>query len=114
MPVARLIKITAIEVLGLLGRRLITISFVVTAVGCVSVPERHPLPPDLVKQAGIPGVPNALFWGSHAVFAVVRVSPALSVAVYCLPRSSGVPHAAVLYPGKSDPSVAIPVRIRVT
>ena len=49
MPVARLIKITAIEVLGLLGRRLITISFVVTAVGCVSVPKRHPLPPDFIK-----------------------------------------------------------------
>ena len=65
MPVARLIMIAAIRVLCLFGRRLIAISFVVTAVGCVSVPERHLLPPDLIKQAGIPGVPNVRFWGNE-------------------------------------------------
>ena len=65
MSIARLITIAAIRVLRLFVRRLIAISFVVSAVGCVSVPERHPLPPNLIKQASIPSVPHARFWGDE-------------------------------------------------
>ncbi|MCZ6760557.1 MAG: patatin-like phospholipase family protein [Gemmatimonadetes bacterium] len=34
-------------------------------VGCVSIPERNSLPPDLMNQAAIPGVPDARFWGDE-------------------------------------------------
>jgi hypothetical protein len=33
--------------------------------GCSSIPERNPLPLDLTNQAGIPGVPEARFWGDE-------------------------------------------------
>lgn len=33
--------------------------------GCSSVPERNPLPLDMTKQAVIPGVPEARFWGDE-------------------------------------------------
>ena len=40
-----------------------TLAVVLT--GCSSVPERTPLPLDLVNQAVIPGVPDARFWGDE-------------------------------------------------
>lgn len=39
------------------------LAFIVT--GCASVPERNPLPLELRTQAGIPGVPEARFWGDE-------------------------------------------------
>ena len=33
--------------------------------GCASVPERHPLPPEYTLNAGIPGIPDARFWGDE-------------------------------------------------
>lgn len=33
--------------------------------GCASVPERNPLPLELTAQAGIPGIPEARFWGDE-------------------------------------------------
>ncbi|MFC1773983.1 patatin-like phospholipase family protein [Pseudomonadota bacterium] len=33
--------------------------------GCASMPERHPLPPEYTLKAGIPGIPEARFWGDE-------------------------------------------------
>ena len=33
--------------------------------GCASAPERHPLPPEYTMKAGIPGIPDARFWGDE-------------------------------------------------
>jgi predicted patatin/cPLA2 family phospholipase len=33
--------------------------------GCETIPERNPLPLDLTKQAGIPGIPEARFWADE-------------------------------------------------
>jgi len=33
--------------------------------GCASVPERKPLPPEYTLKAGIPGIPDARFWGDE-------------------------------------------------
>ena len=33
--------------------------------GCASVPERQPLPPEYTLKAGIPGIPDARFWGDE-------------------------------------------------
>ena len=33
--------------------------------GCSSIPERNPVPPELTTKVGIPGVPNARFWGDE-------------------------------------------------
>ena len=33
--------------------------------GCASAPERKPLPRELIKEAAIPGIPNARFWGDE-------------------------------------------------
>jgi len=33
--------------------------------GCASMPERHPLPPEYTLKAGIPGIPDARFWGDE-------------------------------------------------
>lgn len=46
-----LTKITCASVLALM------------LIGCVKIPERNPVPPELTKLAGIPGVPDARFWG---------------------------------------------------
>ena len=35
------------------------------AVGCGSVPKRHPLPPELSTTARIPGIPDARIWGDE-------------------------------------------------
>ncbi len=40
-----------------------TLAFIVS--GCVSVPERNPLPLELTQQASIPGVPEARFWADE-------------------------------------------------
>jgi len=36
-----------------------------TGYGCAGTPARNPLPLELTKQAGIPGVPQARFWGDE-------------------------------------------------
>jgi len=36
-----------------------------TGYGCTGAPARNPLPLELTKQAGIPGVPQARFWGDE-------------------------------------------------
>ena len=41
---------------------LLLLSFIT---GCSSTPERNALPPELTKQAAIPGVPEARFWGDE-------------------------------------------------
>jgi len=33
--------------------------------GCASAPERQPLPPEYTLKAGIPGIPDARFWGDE-------------------------------------------------
>ena len=43
--------------------RLVVIGLLVTLFGCASVPERTQLPLELARQAGIPGIPDARFWG---------------------------------------------------
>lgn len=38
---------------------------IMTLAGCASVPERQPLPREYTAKAGIPGVPEARFWGDE-------------------------------------------------
>lgn len=38
---------------------------IMTLAGCASVPERHTLPREYTTKAGIPGVPEARFWGDE-------------------------------------------------
>ena len=46
--------------------KVIWIIFILSVLNaCTSIPERNPLPLDLTKQAGIPGVPEARFWGDE-------------------------------------------------
>ncbi len=40
-----------------------TLAFILS--GCETIPERNPLPLELSKQAGIPGVPKARFWADE-------------------------------------------------
>ena len=41
--------------------------------GCAGTPERQPLPPEYTLKAGIPGIPDARFWGDEwPTFAVER------------------------------------------
>lgn len=41
------------------------IVLIVALAGCASVPERHPVPANLTKEVGIPGIPEARFWGDE-------------------------------------------------
>jgi predicted patatin/cPLA2 family phospholipase len=43
--------------------RLVVIGLLATLFGCASVPERTQLPLEVTRQAGIPGIPDARFWG---------------------------------------------------
>jgi predicted acylesterase/phospholipase RssA len=36
-----------------------------TIAGCASVPERHPVPPNLTSKVGIPGIPELRTWGDE-------------------------------------------------
>ena len=42
-----------------------TVALLLILTGCVSVPERQPLPPEYTLKAGIPGIPDARFWGDE-------------------------------------------------
>lgn len=46
-------------------KTLIAVCLLPLLVACGSFPERNPLPLDLTKEAGIPGVPEARFWGDE-------------------------------------------------
>jgi predicted acylesterase/phospholipase RssA len=50
---------------ALLAARLLILGIVATAAACVSVPERTEVPADKILVAGIPGVPDARFWGTE-------------------------------------------------
>ena len=41
------------------------VALIMTLAGCASVPERQPLPREYTAKAGIPGVPEARFWGDE-------------------------------------------------
>ncbi len=43
----------------------VTLFLLLVLAGCASAPERHPLPPEYTLVAGIPGIPNARFWGDE-------------------------------------------------
>jgi predicted patatin/cPLA2 family phospholipase len=43
--------------------RVVAASAVLVLAGCASTPERNALPAELIRSAGIPGVPEARFWG---------------------------------------------------
>ncbi len=45
--------------------QLIILGWVVSLIGCASTSDRNPLPPELMTQAGIPGIPEARFWGDE-------------------------------------------------
>ena len=48
-------------------------ALLMTLSGCASTPKRNPLPPEYTTKAGIPGVPEARFWGDEwPTFAVER------------------------------------------
>ncbi len=50
-----------------------TLSLALVLAGCASAPERNPLPPEYTLEAGIPGIPDARFWGDEwPTFAVER------------------------------------------
>jgi hypothetical protein len=42
-----------------------TVALLLILTGCASVPERQPLPPEYTLKAGIPGIPEARFWGDE-------------------------------------------------
>lgn len=42
-----------------------TVALLLILAGCASVPERNPVPPELTTQVGIPGIPEARFWGDE-------------------------------------------------
>jgi len=43
----------------------VTVALLLTLTGCASTPERQPLPPEYTLKAGIPGIPDARFWGDE-------------------------------------------------
>jgi predicted patatin/cPLA2 family phospholipase len=43
----------------------VTVALLLILTGCASTPERHPLPPEYTLKAGIPGIPDARFWGDE-------------------------------------------------
>jgi predicted patatin/cPLA2 family phospholipase len=43
----------------------VTIALLLILTGCASTPERQPLPPEYTLKAGIPGIPDARFWGDE-------------------------------------------------
>ncbi len=45
--------------------RWMSVLLVLTLAGCSSVPERQPLPHEYTLKAGIPGIPEARFWGDE-------------------------------------------------
>jgi predicted acylesterase/phospholipase RssA len=45
--------------------RVMAVGFALALNGCATAPERVPLPPELTRQAAIPGVPDARFWGDE-------------------------------------------------
>ena len=45
--------------------QLSTVALLLILTGCASMPERHPLPPEYILKAGIPGIPEARFWGDE-------------------------------------------------
>lgn len=47
------------------ARQFWIVTLLVFQAGCASIPERQPLPPEDVLSAGIPGIPNARFWGDE-------------------------------------------------
>jgi hypothetical protein len=50
-----------------------SVALLLILTGCASVPERHPLPPEYTLAAGIPGIPDARFWGDEwPTFAIER------------------------------------------
>jgi len=42
-----------------------TLSVLLVLAGCAGAPERQPLPPEYTLKAGIPGIPEARFWGDE-------------------------------------------------
>ena len=49
----------------LLAKRVISTGLLLVAVGCVSTPERIPVPAELTSKVGIDGIPEARFWGDE-------------------------------------------------
>lgn len=45
--------------------RFLAMGLAVILAGCSSMPERNPVPPELTAKAGIPGIPEARFWGDE-------------------------------------------------
>ena len=48
-----------------LMKKITAIAMVVILSACSSAPERSPVPRELTTKAGIPGVPEARFWGDE-------------------------------------------------
>ena len=44
---------------------LLVMSLPTYLIGGASTPDRHTLPPELITQAHIPGIPEARFWGDE-------------------------------------------------
>jgi len=54
--------------------RLAAISLILTVVACASTPTRNPVPPELTTKVGIPGIPEARFWGDEwSKFSMERI-----------------------------------------
>lgn len=50
-------------VLRRMTRSLLTAALLAPLLACASIPERHPLPPELHEEASLPGLPRVRFWG---------------------------------------------------
>lgn len=60
-----MLKSKKIVVIRTLTSWLVVLTFVTTGYGCAGKLTRNPLPLELTNEAGIPGVPEARFWGDE-------------------------------------------------
>lgn len=60
----------------------VALCLVAILMGCSSTPKRNPVPPELVKEVGIPGVPEARFWSDELPSFTVERLANLSDAGY--------------------------------
>ena len=58
-------KSIQIRMVALQLRRLVALAIFATIAGCVSIPDREPVPAELTLQAGIPGIPDARGWADE-------------------------------------------------
>jgi predicted acylesterase/phospholipase RssA len=59
---------------------IVALLVVALAAGCAATPERAPLPPQLIRAAAIPGIPDARYWGDASSERALKALDAYSDA----------------------------------